>query len=66
MTHPTNTLIAVLSVTNRAYDLQYQSNLTETSWVDILTNVPGSGGPLALSDTNQHGHAFYRVRISLP
>lgn len=52
--------LAVLTRTNRLYDLQRSEDLA--SWNTISPLTPGSGGTLTFTDTNPPpGQAFYRV-----
>lgn len=49
------------SRTNRLYALERSPNLD--TWETVAATVPGSGAPMALSDTKPlPGQAFYRVR----
>jgi hypothetical protein len=59
----------VASVTGRAYDLQFTTNLLETNWWPVAgaTNIPGTGGLVILG--NPQGTdtpLFYRVTVEKP
>lgn len=61
--------VAVASVTGRAYNLQFTTNLLHPGWgpVSGATNIPGSGGPLLLSDMPAvDAQRTYRVIVILP
>jgi Immunoglobulin I-set domain/Regulator of chromosome condensation (RCC1) repeat/Immunoglobulin domain len=53
---------SVPSQSGRVYMLQYQNSLTATNWIS-LPLVPGTGGPLLLTDPSPtNSQRFYRVR----
>jgi hypothetical protein len=47
------------------YELQSVSNSPGGVWFPLVTNIPGTGGPVQITDTNTLGRVgwFYRVRI---
>ena len=57
------------SSSNRLYTLYSRTNVAAGSWLPVpgQTNVPGTGGPFTLSDTNASPSArFYRISVQLP
>jgi hypothetical protein len=61
--------VTLNSSSNRLYTLQGQTNLTNGAWFALSgqSDVPGTGGPLTLCDTNTpSGTHFYRVQVRLP
>jgi hypothetical protein len=61
-----NCLIGFTTLLGLSYDMQGASELTGGDWLLVATNAPGTGGVLALTDTNAAGQArrFYRIRLS--
>jgi hypothetical protein len=54
--------ISFPSTAGRAYEIQYKNDLSDASaWVDLVTNVPGSGTVIDVIDTNPANWRFYRV-----
>jgi len=49
------------------YDLLRASNLLNSSWSPVLSNIPGTGGIVQVTDTNVGGQTrlFYRLRTPL-
>jgi hypothetical protein len=46
-----------------AYVIQYKYNLDDPSW-QVLTNVPGTGGPITITDNDQANPVrFYRIQV---
>ena len=57
---------SVRSVTGRAYDLQYATNLLQPDWHPVpgATNVPGTGGLLVLTNLPApDGQRTYRIAV---
>jgi hypothetical protein len=57
------------SSSGRLYTLYSQTNVAAGSWLVVpgQTNMPGTGGPLTLCDTNASPSArFYRISVQLP
>jgi hypothetical protein len=50
----------------RMYELLFRTNLIEGSWVEVMSDVSGTGGSMTLSHTNALPKGFYRVGIELP
>jgi hypothetical protein len=53
------------TATNNHYDLQRTSDLTANIWSPVATNIPGTDGTVALTNTNGATQArqFYRVKV---
>lgn len=58
--------LAFGSATGRYYTLYYSTDLVNGKWAMLGTNMPGSGLPMAVDDTNQWSHAYYRVEATRP
>ncbi len=55
-------LITLPTVSGKSYVVEYKSSLADPAWIPLLT-VPGTGGPVAVTDAAQLGVSrFYRVR----
>ena len=50
----------------RRYNFSAASMSSTQSWTNVLTNVTGTGGLLALPDTTGHTQRIYRVEARLP
>lgn len=60
--------VGVSSLQGRAYSLEYRdAPLATATWhmVDSALAVPGSGGPLMLTDTHAAPSRFYRVTVQM-
>jgi hypothetical protein len=59
--------ITFASEEGNQYDLLRASNLLNSSWSSVLTNIPGTGGMVQVTDTNVGGQAklFYRLRAAM-
>jgi hypothetical protein len=56
------TTISFPSAAGRMYAVQYKDDLSAGStWNDLVTNLPGSGSAINVSDTNPANGRFYRV-----
>jgi hypothetical protein len=53
------------SRTNSLYNLQYNSNLTPNTWIDLVTNIVGDPGQTCVQDNVPPGSParFYRVQV---
>jgi hypothetical protein len=51
-----------LAISNRAYRLQYRTNITDTNWVDLSGDVTATNGTASKIDTNAAARRFYRLR----
>ncbi len=53
------------SVVGKSYVVQCSSSLFSTNWATIISNIPGTGQTMQLSDTNGSGPParFYRVQV---
>jgi hypothetical protein len=62
----TNALIDFTTFLGESYDVLQAGSLAGSTWVIIATNLPGNGGVIQCSDTNNASpsNRFYRVRIS--
>ncbi len=55
--------ISVVSVAGLDYTLEYKNSFDESNWTPLPPAVAGTGGPVALQDTNSPAASrFYRVR----
>ncbi len=52
--------------TDRFYSIYYKTNLGLPEWTTLQTNIPGSGGLLYVTVTNEPTPVYYRIRVSLP
>jgi hypothetical protein len=61
-----NCIVAFTTLPGLSYDVQRASELEDGVWSLVSTNVPGTGGLLAVTDTNSASQPqrFYRVRLS--
>jgi hypothetical protein len=61
-----NVVVGLLTFLGESYDLLRATNLPGGFWTVITAGVAGSGGVIALTDTNgaAQGRAFYRARLS--
>ncbi len=50
------------TVINHAYTVQYKTNLTDASWLNLSTNN-GTGSAVTVPDTTGTSHRFYRLEI---
>jgi hypothetical protein len=69
VTPPPGATIGFRSSTNRAYALESRSSLTATPWALVpgQSNILGSGGWMALPDTNAaSAPRYYRLKVNLP
>jgi hypothetical protein len=59
--------ICWLSVTNKAYEVDYRSDVTTDTWMPLVTNVIGNGVTICVNDRIAPGHPprFYRVVAQL-
>ena len=54
--------ISFPSAAGRAYEVQYKNDLSAASaWINLFTNLPGSGSVIDVMDTNPANWRFYRV-----
>jgi hypothetical protein len=65
VTNGPDIVISFTTSSNRAYDAQYNDDLTISNWSAVVTNIPGTG---AIVSTNDPGAAsltnrFYRIRL---
>jgi hypothetical protein len=51
------------STTGRSYQLQYNTNLTQTNWVDLGGPITALGSTTATNDTITGVERFYRVQL---
>jgi len=60
--------VEVASITGRFYHLHYSTNLLQPAWWPLAgaTNIPGTGNPLILVDTNLIPEKIYRVIVEMP
>jgi len=60
--------VQVPSITGRLYHLDVSTNLLQPAWwpVSGMTNIPGTGAPLLLQDTNVTTERIFRVRVQTP
>lgn len=60
--------LSFLSSSSRVYSLAACGDLCAGDWsvVNGVSNRPGTGGMMTLSDTNSAGQRFYRIGVGLP
>jgi hypothetical protein len=58
-------VVSFTTVTNKLYNLQRADAFTATNWSNIVTNIPGTGAPLTITDpdTNISTQRFYRIEL---
>jgi len=62
----TNSLVTVQSVTGRNYRIDFIGNLLDgTSWTNLQSGLPGTGGPLTITDTNADVIRNYRIGVQM-
>ena len=61
-----NSLISFATFLGVGYDLERATDLAGASWSLVVTNIPGTGGVLQLSDASSSSppKQFYRVRLA--
>jgi hypothetical protein len=61
-----NSALSFATLLGIGYDVQRQTNLASTNWFLLVTNVPGTGGIVQVSDATPPlpPSQFYRVRLS--
>jgi len=62
----TNSQIGLATVPGMSYDLLSATELTQGAWLPAVSNVPGTGGIVQITDTNGAvgKKRFYRARLS--
>jgi hypothetical protein len=56
------TTISFPSAAGRVYEVQYKNELSATSaWINLFTNLPGSGSVINVIDSNVPSRRFYHV-----
>jgi hypothetical protein len=62
-----NALVSFGGQAGNQYDLECASNLVGGAWAPVITNVPGTNGPIEITDTNGAGflQRFYRIKSAL-
>ena len=61
---PPRTVLAWAAVTNRTYALAWRSNLSEGTWLPLVSNVPAPTDRATVTlDTHTVRGAYYRVRV---
>jgi hypothetical protein len=53
------------SATGRLYRIDVATNLAPANWQPLVTNVPGSGAVLDVSDTNAAVPRFFRSEVRM-
>lgn len=54
------------SSSNRLYTVYFRTNLLSGEWLPLTNNLPGTGGLVAVSDTNTFKSSFYRIHATIP
>jgi len=62
---PVQTIVFATS-TGRTYRIQGTTNLFTGPWVDVKTNIPGSGGITNIPETNGTDRLYYRIGVESP
>jgi len=59
--------ITFMSSSNRLYDIYYSSNLVTGTWLDLQSDVQGTGGKLQIIDPDETAvYRAYRLKVKLP
>jgi uncharacterized repeat protein (TIGR01451 family) len=60
--------LTFLAASGRVYSVHYSSNLAARAWSDLATHLPGTGGPVSVTDTNAPAASarFYRLGLEVP
>ncbi|MCK5849961.1 MAG: hypothetical protein KAH23_03525, partial [Kiritimatiellae bacterium] len=51
------------SVNGRMYSVEYKNDLTNSTWLNLSTNISGDGSVLDILDTLDPQKRFYRLRL---
>ena len=55
-----------ISSAGRWYDVEYSTNLFAPAWLNLASNVVGSGGLVSVADGADETNRYYRARAKLP
>ncbi|MEM7391317.1 MAG: DUF2341 domain-containing protein, partial [Verrucomicrobiota bacterium] len=50
----------------RRYRIERSQNLQTGPWVNVRSNIPGTGGPLVIPETNGVQRLYYRIGVETP
>ncbi|MFH0880588.1 MAG: hypothetical protein V2A34_12805 [Lentisphaerota bacterium] len=65
--HPPQQIYLSPSSTGRLYSLQFSTDPSSNSWLDVPGQTNVTGGPTCLTDTNTEAASrFYRITVNLP
>ena len=58
-------IISFTTCANRFYELQANDDLTTPNWSTVVTDIPGTGGIVSITDLDGAGfpNRFYRIRL---
>ena len=57
--------LAFDSVTGRLYNVEYKDNLSASNWVNLATNLSGTGASIDVNDLDVISQRFYRINVRL-
>ncbi|MEM7391963.1 MAG: hypothetical protein AAF492_06400, partial [Verrucomicrobiota bacterium] len=59
-------VVSWMSSSNRVYDVQYTTNILAPGWLNLKSNIPGSGGIIQDVDSSGVQRRYYRIRVRVP
>ncbi|MBN1675894.1 MAG: trypsin-like peptidase domain-containing protein [Kiritimatiellae bacterium] len=66
ISNKTANVISFGSSTGRCYDVEFSTNLADTAWDTVQSNVPGQEAFTSVTRTNTEPAGYYRIRVHLP
>ena len=62
-----DSVVSFATVSNRLYSVEYLNQVNGGDWQNLITDLPGSGQTVSISDTNSASTAkrFYRAKVKL-
>jgi hypothetical protein len=57
-------VVSFLSRTNKNYQLLFKSQLTDTTWIQVGSVIPGNSLTLSITNTPSGGAGFYRLQTT--
>jgi hypothetical protein len=67
LTVAANIVVKFTVCSNRFYELQFNDDLTTANRTTLITNIPGTGGIVSVTDSGavELANRFYRVKLLL-